>query len=550
MNVRTILVPVLGALLLGAAVYPVLSRREDPVRPVDAQSAEAPIVRTAPVTRRAMSREILLTGQLKSGSEASLSPKLGGRVLAVLVAEGQAVRAGDVLLRIDTSDAQGQVDQAAAGVAAARAALQKAREGLRLKEIDVERRVREAERGVEQAKLAQERAEAGMTLQRKALGADVQRASAGVDAARSALARAKKGATPEQRRQAEIQLRQAERGLEQAKKSLDDVQFLADRGGLPRIQLDQAREGYKKAEDGVELARAQLQALERGASAEEIAAAEAQLRSAESGLQAARAAAGRGEIDDAELAVVRSQVRQAEDGLKTAIAARAELRVAREDVRAAEAALLQAQAGHRLARQQLDSGALLSPIDGTVTAVRVNAGEMAGPGMPAVTVVSRTGAYLEAGAPARHLSALRPGLPVQVSLDASRDRTFPGTVRTVDTVAGPDGRTFPVKIDVTAPAAELKPGARARATVRAAADAPGLAVPLDALRYEGERTSVWTVRDGHLAEVPVSVAMQEGGYALVDPRGAELEPGVPVVLSGAVGVAPGDPVRVRGEAAR
>lgn len=55
--------------------------------------------------------------------EVKISPELGGRVAEVLVAEGDAVDAGQVLVRLDTTLLEGQLAQAQAGLAAANAQL-------------------------------------------------------------------------------------------------------------------------------------------------------------------------------------------------------------------------------------------------------------------------------------------------------------------------------------------------------------------------------------------------------------------------------------------
>ncbi|MGV3724323.1 MAG: biotin/lipoyl-binding protein, partial [Actinomycetota bacterium] len=202
MTSRSIVIGALVCLAIGGAVYPLVVRRGPAVEPtVLAGNVTTAAVRAALADTRPMSRSILVSGTLKSGSQATLSPKQGGKVLSVLVREGQTVRRGQVLVRLDRSDVVRQAEQARAGVAAARANVEKARSGFRLRQADVEQRVRQARSGLEQAEVQLRKAEAGVRLQQRAATADVQRAQAGVDAARSALAKARKGARPEERGQ-------------------------------------------------------------------------------------------------------------------------------------------------------------------------------------------------------------------------------------------------------------------------------------------------------------------------------------------------------------
>ncbi len=504
--------------------------------------APLPVVQVTAAQARPMTRTLRLAGTLRSGSEASLSPKQGGKIVAVLVTEGQSVRQGQVLVRLDPSDAKRQSEQATAGVAAARANWQKALEGEKLKRVEIERRITEAQRGVEQARLQVEKAEAGIRLQKKAAEATVAQAQAGVDAARSALAKAKRGARPQQKRQAEIGVQQAQRGVNLAKKNLEDLEFLHGKGGVPRIQVDEAREGYQKALDGLAQAKAQLELIEAGATAEEIAAAEAQVKSATAGLEAARAAAARDEVDRTDVAAARTQLQRAEDGLRTAESTRAELDLVRADIRAAKAAYEQAEAAARLAAQQVTSADIVSPVDGVATNITARVGEMAGPGHPLVKVIGSAGVYLDAAAPSRLLADLRQGQEAEVLVDALPGRKLRGTVHSVGSVAARDGRSFPVRIDLSAPAGLLKPGGFARAEVVVERFSSAVTVPVQALRTDGEVTSVWVVRRRQVAEVPVRVPTQDERYAALL---GEVAAGEAVIMSNTPGLRPGDEVETR-----
>jgi len=534
-----------GALTLALGGFALTSRRNDAVSAQTPEGTPPPVVQVTAAERHPMQRTVRLSGALKSGSRATLSPKLGGRVTGVYVRVGETVRRGQMLVRLDLSDMQRQAEEATAGVAAARANWEKAVEGERLKRVDVERRVEDARRGVAQAKVQLEKAEAGIRLQGKTSATAVQQAQAGVDAARSGLERARRGARPEQRRQAQIQVRQAERGAALAKKNLDDLEFLYSKGGVPRVQVDEAREGHQKALDGVAQAQAQLELLEAGATPEDIATAEAQVRSAEAGLAAAKAAGSREELNDADVSAARGVVAQAEAGLRAAIGARAELKLAQADVRAARSAYERAQVGARLAAQQLTGGTVESPVDGVATAVNTNVGEMAGPGQPLVTIVGTAGVYLEAGAPSRLVPEIRPGQPVAVSVDTQRGQTYTGVVRAVGQVAGPDGRSFPVQIDLSAPGGVLKPGGFATAQIVVERHEEAVTVPVDALRAEGERVSVWVVRGGKVVEVPVKTPIQDERRAMLE---GDVRAGEPVVVSSAAGVRPGEAVETRAAA--
>lgn len=65
-----------------------------------------------------------LTGSLRAFNQASVKAKVSGEVREVLVREGEAVKAGQVLVKMDTSDYQSRVDQAVGALQAARGQLE------------------------------------------------------------------------------------------------------------------------------------------------------------------------------------------------------------------------------------------------------------------------------------------------------------------------------------------------------------------------------------------------------------------------------------------
>lgn len=87
-------------------------------------------VRFAPVAVKAQAveqgtvvAEAMGTGTLEARVKATISPKISGRIVAVLVDQGDRVEAGQVLLRLDDSDLQRQVEVSESTLGATNAAL-------------------------------------------------------------------------------------------------------------------------------------------------------------------------------------------------------------------------------------------------------------------------------------------------------------------------------------------------------------------------------------------------------------------------------------------
>lgn len=105
----------------------------DPAAPVIAAPAvsAAPVelasVDVATVEARVLSRALPLSGSIAPFVQATLKSKVGGEVEQLRLREGQDVREGDVIARVDTRNLRAQYDREAAAVEKARADLDLAR---------------------------------------------------------------------------------------------------------------------------------------------------------------------------------------------------------------------------------------------------------------------------------------------------------------------------------------------------------------------------------------------------------------------------------------
>lgn len=115
----------LGAALLGgvALVYATVSGSSGP-------ASAKPAARTATVSKGTVLATVSGTGTLVSPTDAAQDFTTGGKLTAVEVAVGDAVKKGQVLATVDTTAAQQQVDAAQAALTTAQANLAKAQAGV------------------------------------------------------------------------------------------------------------------------------------------------------------------------------------------------------------------------------------------------------------------------------------------------------------------------------------------------------------------------------------------------------------------------------------
>src|SRR5215212_1240448 len=205
----------LGALLLvlgGIAVIAAwLSRAGNSSAPVATGPAEpaTPVVTTT-ARRGPITHTVPISGVIRAESETQLAARMPARVVAVPVREGDRVRRGQLLVRLDDREARGAATAAAAGVRAAVAALGKAGSGTILRRAEVETGVSTAAAAVTAAQARLSQARGGAREAEAEAAAEQRRAQAALDAARANLAAATRGARPAQLRQAEAAVAQAE----------------------------------------------------------------------------------------------------------------------------------------------------------------------------------------------------------------------------------------------------------------------------------------------------------------------------------------------------
>jgi HlyD family secretion protein len=219
--------------------------------------------------------QVVADGRVTPAQEAALSLPIGGIVAEVLVAEGDRVEAGQVLMRLDATRQRAAAVQAEAQLQRAQARLDELQAGARPEEIAA--------------------------------------AQAALDAAIAAFERTRQGADEAQIITARAQLANAEATLRQAQAAYDQVSWRNDIGALPQAaQLEQATNAYQAA-------RAQLDDLLKGPNAADVEAAAARVRQAQAQLDLTRAGA-RPET----IAAAQADVAVASAALEQALAALAE----------------------------------------------------------------------------------------------------------------------------------------------------------------------------------------------------------------------------------
>lgn len=213
--------------------------------------------------------------------------------------------------------------------------------------------------------------------------------------------------------------------------------------------------------------------------------------------------------------------------------------------KSAQAQVDSAQAAYRGMSNQAGYASLESDIDGVVTAVDAEVGQVVAPGTPVVRVAKTDEKEIVFGVPEDKVDTLRAISDVHVRLWASPDKTVPGKIREISPVADPFTRTYAFRVSIPASLSEAKLGMTALVAFASRTPQPQIKVPLTALFHEKSATSVWVVENGVVRLVPVTVNGVSGNDLVL---GSGVKPGQTVVTAGVNLLKPGQKVTILGAA--
>jgi RND family efflux transporter MFP subunit len=266
------------------------------------------------------------------------------------------------------------------------------------------------------------------------------------------------------------------------------------RQGQLLVELD-ARDleaGYRQADAALNEARSAVPEAENA-----VSAARAQLELAQATFRRMKDLFDKKSVSNQEFDEAAARLRVAQAGHEMAQARRAQL----------TAKIAQAEAARRSAEVMRGYAQITAPFDGLVTAKNVEAGDLAAPGAPLLTV-ERQGDYrLEASIEESRLAQIRAGQSAEVVLDAL-DRTLSGRVAEIVPAVDAAARAFTVKIDLPA-LPQLRSGLFGRARFRLGSR-QAITVPAGAVTERGQLFSVLVVEDNRARTRLVTVGQRLG----------------------------------------
>lgn len=314
---------------------------------------------------------LTLSGNIEL-TEVEMSFKQAGRLLELSVDEGDAVKAGQTVARMDSAELQAQQDRENAGVQAAQSSLTQLHTAI--------------------------------TWQAETITGDLELKRADLAAAESKLKELETGSRPQE-------IGNARAALDQARAEND------------LAQRDWARaERLIKAED---ISTAQFEGFRTRAEA-----AAAAMKRAEETYALVKEGPRKESIDQA-----RAQVQRAKAAVRLAEANRLDLERRRQEIQLRQAEIARSQAGVKLLTVQLNDRSLASPVDGVVLAKNAETGEVLPAGSSVLTLGDIDHPTVRCYINERDLGRVKLGQKATVTTDSYPGKRYTGKVTFISSEA-------------------------------------------------------------------------------------------------------------------
>jgi membrane fusion protein (multidrug efflux system) len=403
-----------------------------------------------------------------TGNLVNVSPIIGGTLSALSVSEGDTVKRGQLIGRLEDSGQKAALRQALAAYQAALSQVPEARTSLLYTQQQTDAAIHHAEAALQAQEARTRGAEAQRQLAAETTRNQVAQAEAQVSAARAqaAQADAQVGTSEAALHFAEQGITTAERGVTTLKAKILAAQGEVNRtqadvlryGRLLKVeavtqqqydsvesqaetaqsnldslnqQIDQAQSQVDQANDNVGQAKAQLEAVRQS-----DLASHQQIDVARAGVGIAQANLFQNPVQQNNVNAATATNQQSNADIQNAESGQTQVSLQQQRIATAQAQAAQAKAALANAQVAENDTYLYAPADGTVVRKSANVGASLSPGQTVVTITQGGYVWVTGNFKETQLTSMRVGQPAEVSVDAFPHKTFKGVVASINEATG------------------------------------------------------------------------------------------------------------------
>lgn len=317
------------------------------------------------------SGRIVVSGNIEL-TEVNIAFKTAGRLIERTVDEGDAVKKGQIIARLDRDQLMAQREREVAGLESAR------------------------------TQLAQ--SETSLEWEKATLAADIEQRRADLASNEARLAELNNGARPQEKLDARAAVDSAQSELDRAKKDWDRSQTLFKDDDISAAQFDQYRNRWESAQAALK-SMTEREALVRAGPRAEVIRAQ------------------------------QGQVERARAAVKIAEANSLEMKRREQDLGTRRAEIARSTASIAMIDSQLADTIVASPVDGVVLVKAADVGEVLAPGTTVVTVGDIDHPWLRGYVNETDLGKIKLGAKAKVTTDSYPGKVYQGRVTFISSEA-------------------------------------------------------------------------------------------------------------------
>jgi HlyD family secretion protein len=425
-----------------------------------------------------ISGSIVAAGNLDSPFKVQLTSRVSGKINSISVREGDAVKAGQTLVKIDPATAQAGVSQAEANLAQARAKLAQAKIESTPNSAGVKGQIDEQSASLNslQAELTQTKRSVEATS--STLAGAVSDAESKVSSANSTVTTAK----------ATLEKDNATRNNLKAK--VDRNKELLDKGYIPEKDYDDSVTALDIQDRQVQISIAQLSSANQAYSN-----AQTQLKQAKTQLVIAKS---KGKAD---VAASQAKVNQGQAALRVARANTSMNPAYEENIKALAAAVSVAAAQVTQAHTLLNETDLKSSINGVITARNADEGALASPGQPVLVIQSLDWLFFNASIPVELGDKIHVGQVATIQIEGNNGKNLSGSITNINPSADIQSRQITLKIRIENADHALRPGLFGTINFSTDSKKVDVAIPKEAVKLAGTQATVAVVNKDNKIEM-------------------------------------------------
>ncbi|HEY7585688.1 MAG TPA: efflux RND transporter periplasmic adaptor subunit [Candidatus Deferrimicrobiaceae bacterium] len=239
--------------------------------------------------------------------------------------------------------------------------------------------------------------------------------------------------------------------------------------------------------------------------------------------------------------------KEADDAEARYLVAEANVRAAREEANNLLATLRSKRAQLSLAQKKLSDTQVRSPIDGSVEARLVSAGEYLKLGTPIFRLVNDRPIRMLGEVPEFYAASLAPGLAVELAVDGRPGKVYRGTLKRISPSSNVANRAIQVEAVFPNPSRELKSGFFGKGAVLVRVDRNAVTVPKQAVVTFAGIEKVFVVSGDTASERKVKLGEDLGERVEVTEG---ISPGDRVALSNTGKLVDGSRIKLSAEQAK